>query len=236
MKAGEKPTTVVLVDNHELMAASLAEVMRSRGFEAAVIDATALDLEAVFSRLDELRSHAARIVALIDLNLSPVIDGVDLVAPFVERSVPVGILSGVKDRLRLARAVEAGALALLDKAQPLEPLLEAVEILERGEPVLSSSRREDLLAELEEDRRLRQPVLAALGRLSRREAVVLQRLVDGLTAEEIAENEHVSLHTVRSQIRAVLLKLAVHSQHEAVKLAREARWQANEHLNFSRRW
>ena len=46
----------------------------------------------------------------------------------------------------------------------------------------------------------------------------------GESAETIAEQVVVSLTTVRSQIRAILLKLGVNSQLAAVALAREAGW------------
>ena len=48
---------------------------------------------------------------------------------------------------------------------------------------------------------------------------MLGALIDGLSAEEIAEAHFVALTTVRSQIRAVLQKLGVRSQLAAVALA-----------------
>ena len=60
--------------------------------------------------------------------------------------------------------------------------------------------------------------------LTPREQDVLAGLVRGLSAPAIADESVVSATTVRSQIRAILLKLGVHSQLEAVSLARHARW------------
>ena len=60
---------------------------------------------------------------------------------------------------------------------------------------------------------------ATFDRLTKREALVLGELIDGLSAEEIAEVHFVALTTVRSQIRAVLQKLGVRSQLAAVALA-----------------
>jgi DNA-binding NarL/FixJ family response regulator len=48
---------------------------------------------------------------------------------------------------------------------------------------------------------------------------VLAALVEGLSAEEIADAHFVALTTVRSQIRAVLQKLGVRSQLAAVAYA-----------------
>ena len=48
--------------------------------------------------------------------------------------------------------------------------------------------------------------------------------MSGRAATEIAEESFVSLSTVRSQIRAVLAKLGVHSQLAAVAMAHQAGW------------
>ena len=69
--------------------------------------------------------------------------------------------------------------------------------------------REALLDELRIERAGRQRALSPFERLTQRERCVLAALVDGLSAEEIAESQFVALTTVRSQIRAVLQKLGV---------------------------
>ena len=67
--------------------------------------------------------------------------------------------------------------------------------------------------------------LSPFEQLTMREREVLAALVDGLTAEEIAETHFVALTTVRSQIRAVLQKLGVRSQLAAVAYANRVGWQ-----------
>jgi DNA-binding NarL/FixJ family response regulator len=57
---------------------------------------------------------------------------------------------------------------------------------------------------------------------------VLAGLLAGEPAEAIAHRSYVSLATVRSQIRAILLKLGVNSQLAAVAMAREAGWSPDE--------
>jgi DNA-binding NarL/FixJ family response regulator len=51
--------------------------------------------------------------------------------------------------------------------------------------------------------------------------------LEGSSAEQIAESSFVSTATVRSQIRAVLGKLSVHSQIAAVARAHHAGWRAD---------
>src|SRR5207248_6808667 len=65
---------------------------------------------------------------------------------------------------------------------------------------------------------------APFGRLTVRERGVLQRMMDGKTAGEIAAESFVSVATIRSQIRGVLRKLGVHNQLAAVALAQKTGW------------
>jgi DNA-binding NarL/FixJ family response regulator len=61
-----------------------------------------------------------------------------------------------------------------------------------------------------------------LDRLTQREREVLAELARGRRAQAVADHFVVSLATVRTQIRAVLTKLEVGSQLEAVALYRRA--------------
>lgn len=63
----------------------------------------------------------------------------------------------------------------------------------------------------------------SLACLSRREKEVLYLLVQGQTPRHIAERLCISYATVRNHLQAILGKLGVHSQREAVKLAVEHR-------------
>ena len=104
---------------------------------------------------------------------------------------------------------------------------EVVATLERvlaGESLIGCTTREALLDELRIERAGRQRALSPFERLTQRERRVLAALVDGLSAEEIAETQFVALTTVRSQIRAVLQKLGVRSQLAAVAHANRVGW------------
>lgn len=63
--------------------------------------------------------------------------------------------------------------------------------------------------------------------LTPREAAVLRGLLAGLRPADIAERDFVAVVTVRNQVQAVLTKLGVHSQLEAVALAHTAGWTAD---------
>ena len=102
--------------------------------------------------------------------------------------------------------------------------MEAVRGAAEGRPILRDDERHALLAEARSRRRVDEERLGPFRSLSAREQAVLARLLAGDSAETIAHRSYVSLATVRSQIRAILLKLGVNSQLAAVALAREAGW------------
>ena len=67
-----------------------------------------------------------------------------------------------------------------------------------------------------------------LALLTPREQTVLDCMMHGLSAVEIAEVQFVAVTTVRSQIRSILNKLNVRSQLAAVAVAHEADWRADD--------
>jgi two-component system, NarL family, nitrate/nitrite response regulator NarL len=66
-----------------------------------------------------------------------------------------------------------------------------------------------------------------LASLSAREETVLDSMMRGLSAVEIAEAQFVAVTTVRSQIRSILTKLNVRSQLAAVVIAYDVGWSAD---------
>jgi len=60
--------------------------------------------------------------------------------------------------------------------------------------------------------------------LTCRERAVLRHMVEGLSAEQIAAVDYVTVATVRSQIRSILSKLGVRSQLAAVAYAHRLMW------------
>lgn len=210
---------LLIVDDHELLAESLAWALRAESFEVDVVTPTSFD--AILKTVEECEPQ----VVLLDLELgSGVGSSLPLIGPLRESGALVIVVTGVTDRVRLAECVEAGAAGLLSKASPFDVLAEAVrEVAELG-TLLTPHRRTDLLAELRAQRTERRRTLEPFTRLTPREQAVLRDLMEGRSAEVIARSSYVSLATVRSQIRAVLQKLAVNSQLAAVAKARQAGW------------
>jgi DNA-binding NarL/FixJ family response regulator len=218
-----QPLRLLIVEDHQLLAGTLALALRQQGLEVQV--AAGPSPEAVV----ELAGRLVPVLVLLDLDLGPPLgDGLDLVRPLIEAGARVVVVTGLTDRARLGACLDAGATGVLSKAHGFEPLLSAVQRAAAGEPVLDDDERRTLLAEARARRRSDAERLAPFAALSPREQAVLAALVAGESAETIAARSYVSLATVRSQIRAILTKLRVNSQLAAVALARQAGWPTTE--------
>lgn len=210
---------VLIVEDHELLAQSLLYALRAEGLEVDAIKPATT--EEILRTAEEVRAT----VVLLDLDLGGEIGtSLPLIAPLEALGAQVMMVTGVTDRVRLAECLEAGATGLINKSTPFDQLVAAVrEVAELG-TLVPPEQRHELLAELRRQRALDRERLEPFERLTSREQQVLAGLMEGKSAEKIAEDAFVSLATVRSQIRAILLKLDVNSQLAAVALARRNGW------------
>ncbi|MFC5382696.1 LuxR C-terminal-related transcriptional regulator [Aquipuribacter nitratireducens] len=212
---------VVVVEDHRLLAQAVAMSLAAQEVPCEVLDlAGAADLDALRRDL-EARPPA---VLWLDLDLAGLGDGGRLVAPLTAAGWVVVVVTGEPDEARWGRALLAGARGVLPKSTPLPVMLSALEAARSGGDVTTAGERDRLVAlalraAAEEEARL-----APLRALSPREAEVLRLLGEGVPAAGIADRAVVSETTVRAQIRAVLRKLGVSSQLQAVAVARRAGW------------
>jgi DNA-binding NarL/FixJ family response regulator len=210
---------VLVVDDQRLLADALCLALRREGFEPVVAPVT--DRDDLVARV---RAEPPALV-LLDLDLGGALgDGVDLVAPCVAAGARVLVLTGTKNQVWIAAALEQGACAAIDKAVPYDDLVRVVLSAARGDTVLAPSERHRLLCQLRSHRAMRRQELAPFESLTPREQQVLRALSAGMTVPRIAETWVVSQATVRSQVHAVLSKLAVRSQLEAVAAATRVGW------------
>ena len=214
------PPIVLIVEDHVLLSTTLSMALRGHGIEARRCETGMPDV---------VRSTVAGVapgVALVDVDLGAgpageMLSGVDLVPVLVGDGWRVVVMTGNAPEAEIARAVTAGAVGWLHKTAPFEQLLTAVLDAVAGRPVLSEPERLRLVQVHHIEQARGRARRAGLDLLTAREREVLDGLVAGKRAAAIAEESVVSLATVRAQIRAILAKLGVSSQLEAVALVRE---------------
>ena len=212
------PRTVLIIDDHVLVARMLTEALRSRGYDARHCRSTSDE-----TVLGAIRTFPPA-VALLDLDLGDDRRGTRFIPALRDTGARVVILTGTNDRMQLAECVEAGADGFLPKTGSIDELVEAVEkISERGS-LISDEQRRVLLAELTQLREERRAEQEAFDALTPREREILRALLDGKQAQAIADETFTSIRTVRGHIEGVLSKLGVNSQLAAVAKANEVGW------------
>jgi two-component system nitrate/nitrite response regulator NarL len=209
---------LAIVDDHELFAQSLAIALHAHGHTVSVH--VPVDISGLLA--DLLRDRPE--VVLLDLQLGDGMHGLSLVQPLTAAGAKVLVVTGVTDRCELAATLEAGAVGYVGKCEPVELLMETATAVARGSQVMSEAARHQLLAELRAWRAKDRADHTPFQRLSPRERTVLAALAEGESVADIASRAVVSVATVRTQVRAILHKLAVCSQLEAVALAHRHGW------------
>jgi DNA-binding NarL/FixJ family response regulator len=210
---------VGIVEDHLLLAETLKAGLAQRGVETMIIspsgEGTDLLADLLAARLD---------LALLDLDLGAFGDSTRLVAPLVTGGVRVLIVTGSTDRLRIARALEQGAIGYQLKSSGFEELLDRATAALTADGPLDPAEQAGLLEDLRRRREQREQAFAPFDRLTRREQATLRALGDGRTVNQIARQWVVSESTVRSHVRGILDKLGANSQLAAVAAAERSGW------------
>jgi DNA-binding NarL/FixJ family response regulator len=214
--------SVLVIDDHELFASSLAQSLSRLGQPARLAD--------VSTESAIIRSAATTepSLAVLDLYLGrdqctgDWINPVRLCEQLTAKSWQVLVVSGVGDEELEAATIVAGAVGTLPKTSAFEELLATIRLAAAGQPVMDDAqhrewRRRHLAFQAE-----RRDAERRLDRLTSREHDVLTLLARGQRAAQIAETLVVSIPTVRTRTRAILAKLDCESQLEAAAFAH--RW------------
>jgi two-component system response regulator DevR len=199
---------VLIVDDHEVLAGSLAHVLDAEADLVCVGVATTL------VKARQLIATTSPDVLLLDHRL-PDGDGVEAIGELRELrpSLQVVVLTASGADHVLVQAIEAGAAGFLSKTRRLGEVTAAVRAAAAGEALISP----ELLARLLP--RLSRTTGHRLQDLTEREREVLGLLSEGLSNAAIAERLVVSVHTVRNHVANLSNKLGAHSKLEALSIA-----------------
>jgi DNA-binding NarL/FixJ family response regulator len=216
MSAGPVPsktTSIVLVDDHQLLTDALTAILHSE---------PDLRVVGVAETCAAARERLRRIcpdVLLLDVSL-PDGDGISLVPEF-NRLCPgayILVLTSFSDEKTLTRAIETGVNGFVSKERPLSEIIAAIRQAAEGEIVMPASLLVGLLGRL--PRSAPEPAAQANhAMLTPREREILALLAQGLSGAQIAAELNIALLTVRTHVRNLLEKLGVHSRLEAVSYA-----------------
>jgi DNA-binding NarL/FixJ family response regulator len=161
-------------------------------------------------------------VVLLDANL-PGLDCVEATRRLLaEPGGAVMLLTGSASDERILDALRVGASGLLLKDTEPTELVRAVEMLARGEALLSSAVTRRLIAELASRPEPELPDSDLLDELTAREREVVALVALGLTNEEIGERLVVSRATAKTHVSRAMVKLHARDRAQLVVFAYES--------------
>ncbi|HKS51153.1 MAG TPA: response regulator transcription factor [Pseudonocardiaceae bacterium] len=137
------------------------------------------------------------------------------------------VLTGSRNVTHVIEAARAGAAAWVPKESPAEYLLAVIRAVCQGHSHYPPEYLGAVLRALRADVRLASSAFDPLDVLSDRERTVLIGMIGGKRRSQIAEELHLSAHTVRTHTQSIYTKLGVHSRLAAVHVARSAGLQAS---------
>jgi|SRR4051794_37995231 len=203
-----RPIRVLVVDDHDVLASSLAMVLDR---EADIVVA------GVAHTLDQTRLMVRTVqpdVVLLDHRM-PDGDGVSAIPELRSLRPGIGIVvltASAADHVLMA-AIEAGASGFLSKTRSIDEVTAAVRAAAAGESVISPEMLARLLP------RFQRSTGHGAAELTDREREVLSLVAEGLSNAAIADRLIVSVHTVRNHIASMSAKLGAHSKLEALSIA-----------------
>lgn len=194
--------TIAVVDDHPIVREGLVALFRADAAFAAVTSAATGE-----ELLAQCRRDGVPDFILSDVRM-PGMDGFEVFRRLRRHcgGVKVVFLAGLPLKAEEDRARAEGASGYLPKSMPGDRLREILKDVAAGRVVFACEH-----ADAASDPSL----------LTDREMAVLLQLKKGLTREQIAEAEHVSVDTIKTQVRSILLKLDVANSVAAVATAYE---------------
>lgn len=196
----ERPTRVLIVEDHEAISRGLELVLRREGFEIAGTGRSLADGAWLLER-------RGADVLVLDISLEGD-DGLELVPAAKERGTKVLLYTGSTEPATITAARAAGADGVAAKAGSPAEFVEAVRAVARNESFI--------------DPRLPAPTPAEQGEkglLTAREREVVGLIAEGLSGEDVALRLFLSPATVRTHLRNAMDRSGAKTRAHLVALA-----------------
>jgi DNA-binding NarL/FixJ family response regulator len=213
---------VVVVEDNRLFCEGIVAVL-NRQPDLTVV-AVADDAPAALRQVPETGPRVVLVDAgLGDHDAARLVEDILRFAPEA-RVIVMDLLPVAED---IVEFIRRGASGFVVKDATLDDLVHAVRSVARGTEVLPPVLTDTLLSHIAQLATGRPR--AGLGRAVRmtaRERQIIDLIADGLSNKEIAQQVHLTTHTVKSHVHNILEKLALHSRLQLAAYAHRAERQA----------
>lgn len=215
---------ILVADDHPLFREAIQSVIASAYPDANIFETESLDEALVMAQADDDLD-----LILLDLNM-PGMNGLNGLISMRNEfpTIPVVIVSAEDDKQIVLQAITCGAVGFISKSSPRSQMTEALEHILKGNVYLPP----DIIRQAQDPNKLRQrkssnPEIPSelLLSLTRRQLLVLERMVTGESNKQIAYQLNIAETTVKAHVSAILSKLGVHNRVQAILAASD--------INFS---
>ncbi|KAA0876398.1 response regulator [Nitrincola tapanii] len=210
---------ILIADDHPLFREAITHVIRSH-FEGSEL----IETEDLESTLSQAQSDDEIDLILLDLNM-PGMQGLNGLITLRNEAptIPVVIVSAEDDKQIVLQAITCGAVGFISKSSPRAQMTEALQQILNGNVYLPP----DIIRQSTQDTRHKRrnasgaPEVPSelLMSLTRRQLLVLERMVKGESNKQIAYNLNIAETTVKAHVSAILSKLGVHNRVQAILAA-----------------
>lgn len=220
---------IILADDHALVREGLKPFLQELAETVEVIEAESFDHAMVASR------NASNLsLIILDLGM-PGMNGLSGIRQIMERNfdTPVVILSGTHDQSLILKAFNMGIAGFIPKSAGSAVMLSALKLVLAGERFIPSQilmdgdhspegSGRDAPAPTTGELEISESNL--IKDLSKRERMVLELLVGGMTNKEIARSIELQEATIKIHVKNIYRKMGVTNRAQAVRAAIQPGW------------
>jgi DNA-binding NarL/FixJ family response regulator len=204
---------VLITDDHQVVRRGIATLLEDEE-DIQIIGEASDGLDAL-EKVKLLRPD----IVLLDISM-PKMNGIEAAYQIEKHFKPVKslIFSMHNNEDYIIKSVESGAYGYIMKDTTKDEMLEALRKIASGEKYFTNSVSNVIVNSLvNKSSKSAKPKLAF--KITRKEAIILKQIVNGLNSREIAEKLNLSVRTVGNHRAHIMKKTGVKNSVELVKLA-----------------
>jgi DNA-binding NarL/FixJ family response regulator len=202
---------VLIVDDHEMFAESLAVVISMK--EDIEVLGVANSGKTAIEKTELLKPD----VVLMDIEMRD-LDGIKTMRKIKEKSPGVAfiMLTMHSEEEYVLEAMKAGARGYVLKESSSSQVYEAIKAITHGKAFFDANSSHKVIESLQHRYESMKRVKEEGNILSEREVEVLKLIAEGYTNKEISDRLFISPHTTRNHIKNIFMKLDCHTRTKAV--------------------
>lgn len=207
---------LLIADDHPLFREALIDVIQS-----ALATTDVLEAGNFAETLSLALTHDDTDLVLLDLNM-PGMNGLEGLLHLRQQAptLPVVIISAEEDKQTVLKAIDQGAAGFIAKSSPRHEMSHAIQAILKGDVYLPSSIMRQQTSGNTAKHKSKLP-LDQLYQLTRKQLLVLERMVEGDSNKQIAAHLNIAETTVKAHVSAILSKLGVNNRVQAILAASE---------------